>query len=205
LDISSIKDTSYGRSKFWELIVDNHTNYCWSIFLKNKSELKEKMLKLLTDLKIAEINVKFIRCDDSGENKSFQNACLASGHNIKFEFSGPRTPQQNGKVERTFQTFFGRIRAILNNAGLEEGIRSGVWAECARITTFLSYITALNSRAMCPCQLMFGSKPKLPSSLKIFGEMDVVTTNNDIQSKVKNEGLTCMLVGYSVDHANNVY
>jgi hypothetical protein len=50
LDISSIKDTSYGGSKFWALIVDDYTDYCWSIFLKNKSELKEQMLTLLTDL-----------------------------------------------------------------------------------------------------------------------------------------------------------
>jgi hypothetical protein len=32
LDISSIKDVSYGGSKFWVLIVDDYTNYCWSIF-----------------------------------------------------------------------------------------------------------------------------------------------------------------------------
>jgi hypothetical protein len=49
-DISSIKDTSYGGSKFWALIVDNYTDYCWSIFLKNKSVLKKQMLTLLTDL-----------------------------------------------------------------------------------------------------------------------------------------------------------
>jgi hypothetical protein len=33
----------------------------------------------------------------------------------------------------------------------------------------------------------------------------VVTTKDDIQSKLKNRGLTYMFVGYSVDHANNVY
>jgi predicted secreted protein len=71
LDISSIKDVGYGGSKFWVLIVDDYTNYCWSIFLKNKSELKEKMFPLLTDLKIAGIDIKHIRCDDSGENKAF--------------------------------------------------------------------------------------------------------------------------------------
>jgi Reverse transcriptase (RNA-dependent DNA polymerase) len=115
------------------------------------------------------------------------------------------TPQQNSKVERKFQTFFGRIRAILNNAGLEEWIRSGVWAECERNKTFLSNKTALKSREMCPDQLMFGSKPKLPSSLKIFGEMSVVTTKDEIQSKLKNRVMTYMFVGYSVDHANDVY
>jgi hypothetical protein len=63
------------------------------------------MLTILTDLKIAGIKFKFIHCDDSGENKSFHNAFRTNGNNIKFEFSGLRTPQQNDKVERKFQTF----------------------------------------------------------------------------------------------------
>ena len=87
------------------------------------------------DLKIAGIDLKHIRCDDSGENKAFYDACRTKGYNIKFEFSGPRTPQQNGKVERKFQTFYGRIRAMLNHAGFENGKRSGIWAECARTIT----------------------------------------------------------------------
>jgi hypothetical protein len=64
--------------------------------LKTKGNLKVKVMTLLTDLKIAGVEVRFIRCDDSGE-----------GYGIKFEFSGPRTPQRNGKVERKFQTFLG--------------------------------------------------------------------------------------------------
>ena len=124
---------------------------------------------------------------------------------IKFEFSGPRTPQRNGKVERKFQTFYGRIRATLNSAGLKEKLRSGVWAECAMTITFLSNITSIKDRETCPYQLLFGAKPKLPTSLKLFGEIGVVTTKQDIQGKLLNRGTHCMFVGYSVDHANDVY
>jgi hypothetical protein len=56
------------------LIVDNYTGYSWSIFLKIKVELINKMFTLLTDLKISGIDIKFIRCDDSGENKSFYDS-----------------------------------------------------------------------------------------------------------------------------------
>jgi hypothetical protein len=35
--------------------------------------------------------------------------------------------------------------------------------------------------------------------------MGVVITIDDIQGKLKNRGLTCMFVGYSVDHTNDVY
>jgi hypothetical protein len=58
---------------------------------------------------------------------------------------------------------------------------------------------------MCLYQLMFGGKTKLPSSLNIFKELGVGTANDDIQSKLKNRGLKCMFVGYSVDHENDVY
>ena len=104
------------------------------------------MFTLLKDLKIAGIDIKYIHCDDSGDNKLFYNACHAKGYNIKFEFSGPRTPQQNGKVERKFQTFYGRNRAMLNNSGLENSERSGIWAECARTRTFLSNIMAIKAK-----------------------------------------------------------
>jgi hypothetical protein len=36
VDISSIKGTSFGGSKFWALIIDNFSSYCCSYFLKKK-------------------------------------------------------------------------------------------------------------------------------------------------------------------------
>lgn len=41
IDISSIKAKSYGGSKFWLLLMDDASDYCWSYFLKKKSELAD--------------------------------------------------------------------------------------------------------------------------------------------------------------------
>jgi len=41
IDISSIQARSYGGSKFWLLMMDDASDYCWSEFLKNKSELQD--------------------------------------------------------------------------------------------------------------------------------------------------------------------
>jgi hypothetical protein len=71
--------------------------------------------------------------------------------------------------------------------------------------TFLSNITSLKGQDKCPYQLLFGSTPKLPSNLRSFGEMGVVATKSDIQGKLTNRGSTCMFVGYSVNHSNDVY
>jgi hypothetical protein len=48
-DISSIKGESYGGSKFWVLVVDDYSGYCWSYFLKRKSDLKTTPIGLLDE------------------------------------------------------------------------------------------------------------------------------------------------------------
>jgi hypothetical protein len=109
------------------------------------------------------------------------------------------------KLKVKFQTFFGRIRAILNIAGLKDHLRSGVWAECAMTFTYLSNITSIKEKMICPYQLLFGSSPRLPESLRSFGEVGVVMTKNDIQGKLTNRGTPCMFTGYSINHVHDVY
>jgi hypothetical protein len=67
--------------------------------------LKIKVVELVRELKNKVRFVKFIRLDDAGENVFIKRACQEKFLGIKFDFSGPRTPQKNGKVERKFQTF----------------------------------------------------------------------------------------------------
>jgi transposase InsO family protein len=126
IDISSIKERSFGGAKFWALIVDDYSDYCWSFVMKNKSDLKTRIKMLLTDLKIANQIMKFIRCDDAGENMTMKNDPEIKSFGSKFEFSGTRTPQRNGKVEMKFQTLYGRIRAMLNGAGLQGELRDKI-------------------------------------------------------------------------------
>jgi hypothetical protein len=163
------------------------------------------MFTLLIALKISGIDVKFIRCNYSVESAFLRDSYQENVHKINSEFSGPKTPQHNSKVERKFQTFYERISANLNNGGLEDSVRTGIWAEFARATTLLSNISSIKTKDKCSYQIMFWKKPMLPISLRIFGEIGVVTNKDDIQVKLKSRSLNCMFVRYSVDHANDVY
>jgi hypothetical protein len=107
IDISFIENASYNESKFWAHVVDDYTDYCWSIFVRSKDELKDRMITLSIDLKITGIEVKYVQCDNAGDNKAFYNYYCLTNELIKFKFSGPRTLQRNGKVERKFQTLQG--------------------------------------------------------------------------------------------------
>jgi hypothetical protein len=146
-----------------------------------------------------------VRCDNAGENKAPEDHCNYVSINVSFEYSGTRTPQRNGKIDRKYQTLYGRIRAMLNGAGLKDEVSSGIWAECTSTATFYSNILLTNGRSKSPQELMFGNKSHCVNNLRLFGEMGVITTKEKIQGKLKDQGTVCMFVGYSQSHACNVY
>jgi hypothetical protein len=42
-------------------------------------------------------------------------------------------------------------------------------------------VTSIKNKEICPYELLFGCKPKLPTSLRSFGEVGVVTTKANIK------------------------
>jgi hypothetical protein len=86
VDISSIKERSIGGEKFWAFIVDDYTDYCWIFVMKNKSDIKARIKTLLTDLEIANRIVRFIICDNAGENMTMKIDPEIKSFGIKFEF-----------------------------------------------------------------------------------------------------------------------
>jgi hypothetical protein len=108
LDISSIKAVSFVGFKFWVLVVDDCTDYCWSVFLKLKSDVSSKMLQLFNAL--SSINGKYkvvkVRMDNAGENKALQQIGFDHKFGITFEYTAPNSPQYNGQVERKFDTLY---------------------------------------------------------------------------------------------------
>jgi hypothetical protein len=50
IDISLVKTTTNGRSNFWFLIVDKKSNYCWTHFLKQKTDFARLMVNFVMSL-----------------------------------------------------------------------------------------------------------------------------------------------------------
>ena len=205
-DVSSIKNVSYGGSKFWLLVVDDATDCCFSFFLKKKSDVPETMVRMIKQLQSKEnITVMTLRCDNAGENKTTDILCQDEKLGITFEYTAPDTPQHNGRVERKFATLYGRMRAMLNAAGLEATLRKGVWAECGNAATRNENLS-ISTRNQKPAWERFFNRPsKLVWNLRTFGEMAITTKHNKIQGKLTNKGIPVMFVGYASDHATDVY
>jgi hypothetical protein len=86
LDISSTKGETFGQSKFWLMALNDSTDYAKSYFLKRKSDTAQMIVSYAIDNeKKFKWVVKYIRCNDAGENRALEKACINAALGIHFE------------------------------------------------------------------------------------------------------------------------
>ena len=203
MDISSIKSESFGGAKYWLLIMDEFSGYCWSHMLIAKSETKTKLLETLRYK--WDVEVKSIRCDNAGENHKAREELEKAGFGVEFEFTASNTPQQNGKVERKFATLYGRVRSMLNGADVPEEMRKKLWAECATTATFLENVTVRKDQEEPPLTIITGKQSKRIPYLRRFGEIGIVKQDDGMINKLHNKGTPAMFVGYALSNPKDTY
>ena len=94
IDISSFKQVSRGGNKHWLVIVDEFSDYAHSFFLKKKSDqIKILPIWIKGIAKKHRIEIKRIRLDNSGENKSLQKECDKQNDRIPSTTPGAEPPR----------------------------------------------------------------------------------------------------------------
>ena len=201
--------TSQQRRKQTRLVVvDEFSDYTHSFFLKRKNDQTQIMLIWIICMsKKHNIEIKRIRLDNSGENRSLQKECDKANMGIIFEFTAPGTPKQNSVVERRIPALTGRARPMLIQAGIESKYKGEFLCEVISTTTKLDNIMVRPERTNPPNTLFYGEDAKYTRSLRIFGEMAVIVIHEGkkMRSKFDDRGKTCMFVGYAEDHTKDVY
>jgi hypothetical protein len=208
IDTSSVKKQSFGKSKFWLLVMDDNTGICWSKFLKKKSDQVDFLIELLKDLKAKNAKtVKLIRCDNAGENKTFQKECEKAGLGVQFEYTAPGTPQLNGRVERKFATLYGRVRAMLNGARLPKDLRHGLWTKAACTATDLENTLVSSTRPVAAYNQFFEKELPGIRNAHAFGEIGIVNhhTGKTLRGKLEDRGRPCLHLGQADNQPQDTY
>ena len=111
-DISSLKHESMGGKRHWLIVVDKFSDCSHSFFLKRKSDQLELLPIWIKELKAKHgTDIKYIRLDNRGENRSLQKECDKHNLGIIFKFTAPSIPQQNSVVERKKTYLNGKIKS----------------------------------------------------------------------------------------------
>ena len=201
IDICSFKQASRGGNRHWLIAVDEFSD------CRQTDQIKLIPMWIKGVSKKHGIEIKKIRLDNSGENKSLQKECDKQNLGVIFEFTAPGTPQQNSVVERRIPALMGRARAMLIQAGIDSKGKAEFWCEVISTATKLDNIMVRPERTKPPYTLFYNKDANFVRHLRTSGEMSVVAIHErkKMRSKLYNRGETCMFVGYADDQSGDVY
>jgi len=125
---------SLGGNYYAFVIVDYFSRFTWTLFLSAKNETFyafKKLAKVLENAKDSKI--VSLRSDYGGEfqNEKFEH--FYEKHGIKHNFLAPRTPQQNGVVERKNRSLEELSRTMLNETSLPKYF----WADVVNTASYV--------------------------------------------------------------------
>ncbi|GKB08298.1 retrovirus-related pol polyprotein from transposon TNT 1-94 [Tanacetum coccineum] len=191
---SPMRVASINGKKYILVIVDDYSRYTWTLFLRSKDETPEVLKDFLTMIqRNLQALVIFVRTDRGTEflNKTLNAFFKEEG--IEHQTSTPRTPEQNGVVERRNRTLVESARTMLTTSKLPVLF----WAEAiatACYTQNRSIIIPTHEKTAY--HIINDRKPSI-KHLHIFGCTCYLTRDGENLDKMKENGDPCILVGYS--------
>ncbi|KAH9698504.1 Integrase catalytic domain-containing protein [Citrus sinensis] len=176
------------------VIVDDYSRYTWVLFLANKDDALDAFKVLCKKLQNEKGHgIVCIRSDHGGEfeNHAFESFCNNLG--IEHQFSSPRTPQQNGVVERKNRSIQEMARTMLN----ENALPKYFWAEAVNTACYvLNRVLIRPNLNKTPYELWKDRKPNI-GYFKVFGCKCFVLNTKDNLGKFDSKSDVGIFLGYS--------
>jgi len=175
MDLFGPSRTMSLRGNYYGLvIVNDYSRFTWTFFIATKDEtyhVFKRFVKVVQNEK--DCSISSIKSNNGREfqNEKFERFCSKLG--IKHNFSTPRTPQQNGVVERNNRSLEELARTMLNETELPKYF----WADAVSTTCYvLNRVLIRPILKKTPYELFKGRKPNV-SHLKVFGCKSFILNN----------------------------
>lgn len=168
---------SFQGDRYFMLIIDDYSRMMWVSFIREKSEAFEKfkIFKAMVENETS-MKIKCLRSDHGGEftSNEFNNYC--EKNSIRRQLSAPRTPQQNGIVERKNRTILDAARTMMMEANLPHVY----WREAVSTTVYIFNRVHIKGEIdKTPYELWFGHTPTL-KYFRIFGSKFYIKRDDSI-------------------------
>jgi len=192
---------SLGGNYYGLVIVDDYSRFTWTLFISSKDEtyhVFKNFAKVVQNEKNS--NIMSIKSDHDREFQNEKFNRFYSKLGIKHNFSAPRTPQQNGVVERKNRSLEEMARMMLNETGLPKYF----WADACSTACYV--LNRVLIRLITPYELFKGRKLNL-SHLKVFGcKCFILSNGKDNLGKFDSKSDDGIFLGYlQHGHAYHVY
>ena len=189
-----MRTASLGGKFYVFVIVDDFSRFTWVLFLTHKNEALQSFSNLCKRIQNEKgVSIISIRSDHGKEfeNKEFEKFCLENG--FDHNFSAPRTPQQNGVVERKNRSIQEMARTLLN----ENNLPKYFWGEAVHTSCYvLNRVSIRPILKKTPYELWKGKKPNI-SYFKVFGCKCFILNQKDDLGKFDSKSDVGIFLGYS--------
>ena len=137
--------------------------------------------------------IERIRSDKGREfdSSDFLEFCHSLG--IKHEFFAPRTPQQNGVVERKNRVFQEMARTMLN----QHELPTRFWAEAINTACYTSNRTRMCPQTRKTCYESWKGKKPCVKYFRVFGSRCYVLKDHENLGKFESKSEEGIFLGYS--------
>lgn len=186
---------SVGKSRYYVLFKDDYSAYRAVYFIKNKSDVKEKIKTFCNEIKTRfGSHVKELRSDGGGEYIDRDVRSFLNEAGIKHTVTIPYTPEQNGTAERENRIIVEAARSMLFSC---PGLPRSLWAEAINCAVYVLNRTGpTKMEKKTPYELWFGKKTTI-DNLKIFGTECFVHIPKEKRHKLDKKSYKGYLVGYT--------
>ncbi|GJV39440.1 integrase, catalytic region, zinc finger, CCHC-type containing protein [Tanacetum coccineum] len=180
--------------KYILVIVDDYSRFTWVKFLRSKDETPTVVIKFLKQIQVGlNKTVRFIRTDNGTEfvNKTLYDYYESVG--IFHQKTVPRTPQQNGVVERRNRTLVEAARTML----IFSKAPMFLWAEAVATACYTQNCSLIYTRHdKTPYELVHNKKPDL-TFFRVFGALCYPTNDSEDLGKLQPTADIGIFVGYA--------
>ena len=135
--------------------MDDFTRYTWVMLLNDKAKAPKKMIHLCKQVEKDTVIAR-IRSDHGREFENTKLATFCNDQGIHQEFFSPKTPQQNGIMERKNRVVQEMARVMLHNKKLPKSF----WGEAVNTACHtLNRVYFRPDSKKTPYELWRGKKP----------------------------------------------
>ncbi|GKA99956.1 putative ribonuclease H-like domain-containing protein [Tanacetum coccineum] len=185
---------SINGKKYILVIVDDYSRFTWVKFLRSKDETPEFVINFLKQIQVG-LNkiVRYIRTDNGTEFVNQVMSKYYEGVGIFHQKSVPRTPQQNGVVERRNRTLVEAARTMM----IFSKAPMFLWAEAVATACYTHNRSLIHTRHnKTPYELVHDKKPDL-TFLRVFGALCYPTNDSEDLGKFQAKADIGIFVGYA--------
>ncbi|KAK2402258.1 hypothetical protein QL285_051795 [Trifolium repens] len=189
-----VSTASINGKKYGLVIVDDYSRWTWVKFLRVKDDAYDVFTIFCTQVQSEKsLKILKIRSDHGGEFENEPFATYCEDHGIVHEFSAPRTPQQNGVVERKNRSLQEMARTMMHETKLAKHL----WAEAVNTACYIQnriYIRPILNKTTY--ELFKGRKPNI-SYFHQFGCTCYILNNKAYKRKFDAKACKRIFIGYS--------